>query len=189
MIKTIFFNSQELSLAIENLKNGQPVDLSSISQPGIDEMDEEPELTDEQARKLFNAPPPAQTVTEALEQRRAKFQSTLEKEQAANNTSKVKMMTRLVKQYDQAIKASKLGKEFDYDSLPVPPGFGELPNSTSKRPPTKPTTEQPKQQSSATPAPPTVPARTKAPFKRTISVNNKQLDYLLQVSTSHIASC
>lgn len=186
---------KEVGLAIESLANGQSIDklISSISQPvkSKHQTNEEQntELTDEQSRRLFNVPPPAETLIEALEQRKAKFQATLEKEQAANNTSKVKMISRVLKQYEQAIKASKLGKEFDYDLLPAPPGFGELPvvSSSINKVPNKPTPqERPKQPSSSTVSQPTneqqsaVTAKAKPPFKRTISVNNKQLDYLLQ---------
>jgi coiled-coil and C2 domain-containing protein 1 len=100
-----------------------------------------------------------------------------------NNTSKVKMLTRILKKYEQAITANKSNKEYDYESLPVPPGFSELPKKMTDRVPDKTivsdSNKETKPQTSISQSTVSI-TKTKAPFKRTISINNKQLDYLLK---------
>lgn len=132
---------QETESAIECLETGQPVDLSSLSPThSINKQPiQQPELNDSEARKLFKAPEPASSMLDALNQRKQKLEATLVKEQAANNSSKVRMMTRLIKQYDQAIKANKTGRPFDYSSLPELPGFDELPLNNVSRTASNPT--------------------------------------------------
>ena len=41
------------------------------------------------------------------------------------------MNGRIIKQYEDAIKAHKAGKSFDFDELPTPPGFGPIPTGCS----------------------------------------------------------
>jgi len=173
---------KEVDLAIECLDNGQPVDFNSISRPDNDHMvNSNDETTNEST--AYSAPS-AEALLVTLNERKAKFQSSLEKEQAANNSPKVRMITRVLKQYDQAIKACKLGKEFEYETLPPPHGFEELAPFNSRNIKTTSTMkapqEPPKQSTSSKPAAVEQPVRPKPPFKRTISVNNKQMDYLLQ---------
>jgi coiled-coil and C2 domain-containing protein 1 len=81
------------------------------------------ELNTEEAKKLFNAPPPPNTVMEALEQRLAKFKSTLEQAKEEDNAGKVRRLGRIVKQYENAIKDVKKGKQVDFEELPTPPGI------------------------------------------------------------------
>ncbi|CAG2114427.1 unnamed protein product, partial [Medioppia subpectinata] len=81
------------------------------------------ELTTEDAKKFFNAPPPPNTVMEALEQRLAKFKSTLSQANEENNGSKSRRLGRIVKQYENAIKDFKKGKVIDFEELPTPPGI------------------------------------------------------------------
>ncbi len=81
------------------------------------------ELNTEEAKKLFNAPPPPNTVMEALEQRLNKFKSTLEQAKEEDNAGKVRRLGRIVKQYENAIKDVKKGKQVDFEELPTPPGI------------------------------------------------------------------
>lgn len=140
---------------INALESGQSVDLSQLpppptlsvtpataspsssqSQPSVSS-DPKPEvgfeieveeLTTEDAKKLFDAPPPPNSVMEALEQRLAKFKSTLEAANEENNTSKARRLGRIVKQYENAIKDVKKGKTLDFEELPTPPGFTDFLN-------------------------------------------------------------
>lgn len=105
-----------------------------------------------------------------LEQRKTKFESVLQREQG--NASRVRVIGRVLKQYETAINACKSGKQFDYVELPIPPGFEQLPAIEKEEPP-KPSEQKPSSQ------PPQQPTG-KPPFKRAMSVNNRQLDYLLQ---------
>ncbi|KAH9391077.1 Coiled-coil and C2 domain-containing protein 1A [Tyrophagus putrescentiae] len=99
-----------------------------------------PEITQDDASKLFNAPKSANTVLEALQQRLDKFKSTLKEATDEQNASKARRLGRVVKQVEGAIKDYKAGKPVDFDSIPCPPGFPDIP--------------QPSQQSESKPAAP-----------------------------------
>ena len=73
-------------------------------------------------QKLFQAPEAATTVLEALEQRLEKYQGTAQAAKEDGNSSKARRMSRIVKQYQDAIKTYKAHKPVDYDDLPCPPG-------------------------------------------------------------------
>ena len=77
--------------------------------------------------RLFNAPASAGSVLEALSQRMDKYQATESAAKAEGNASKARRLGRIVKQYEKAMQAHKNGQEFDYDSLPAPPGFPPIP--------------------------------------------------------------
>lgn len=82
-----------------------------------------PEMSQEEASRIFNAPKAVETVLDALEQRLQKFKSTLEQATAEQNTSKIRRLGRIVKQYETAIKDHKKGKSIDTECLPCPPGL------------------------------------------------------------------
>lgn len=63
------------------------------------------------------------TVLEALEQRLQKFQESEEAAKKEDNSSKVRRMGRIVKQYKDAIKSHKAGKPIPVEELPTPPGI------------------------------------------------------------------
>lgn len=66
--------------------------------------------------------PVPRTTLEALEQRLAKYQSTLLETQSTGNTSKQRRIGRIVKQYQDAVRSCKAGKPVPFDELPDPPG-------------------------------------------------------------------
>lgn len=70
----------------------------------------------------MEVPPQPRTALEALQQRLAKYKSSMEQAQGENNSSKVRRMGRIVKQYEDAIKGHKAGRPIPYDELPTPPG-------------------------------------------------------------------
>ena len=71
---------------------------------------------------------------EALEQRVAKYKEGEASAKQEGSSSKARRMGRIVKQYEEAIKITKIGKPYAYEDLPTPPGFPPLPipNSQSK---------------------------------------------------------
>jgi len=111
---------------------------SSPVKPVIEEA--KPEAV--QPVEVSSAPPPVnpaaaaipqpRTTLEALEQRLAKYQSSSDQAQAEGNSSKVRRMGRIIKQYQTAIKASKAGKPVAFDELPDPPGFPPIPGAPGK---------------------------------------------------------
>ncbi|KAJ8305464.1 hypothetical protein KUTeg_016009 [Tegillarca granosa] len=88
----------------------------------------------EEEKAIFNAPDAPNSVMEALQQRLAKYKSSEDAAKAAGETSKARRHGRIVKQYQDAIKAHKAGRPVDYDELPTPPGFGPIPVSKAPTP-------------------------------------------------------
>lgn len=77
--------------------------------------------------KSEELPSPPKTIMEALEQRLVKYQSQEAHAKEEGNSGKVRRMGRIVKQYQDAIKAHKAGRPVPFDELPTPPGFEPIP--------------------------------------------------------------
>jgi coiled-coil and C2 domain-containing protein 1 len=88
-----------------------------------------PEMTQEDKSKLFDAPQSASSVLDALQQRLKKYGATAQAAKEEGSSSKARRMGRIVKQYQEAIKAYKAGQAVDYEDLPCPPGFPPIPVS------------------------------------------------------------
>ncbi|XP_063404571.1 coiled-coil and C2 domain-containing protein 1-like isoform X2 [Mytilus trossulus] len=139
------------------LKSGQAIDLSKMPPPpsspgstskavppvqtasrteqstnqGAGEEDNTPAPSAEESRKVFKAPDPPKTVMEALEQRLEKYKSAEAEAKAAGEGSKARRHGRIVKQYQDSIKASKSGKPLNLEELPCPPGYAPFPTESS----------------------------------------------------------
>ena len=74
--------------------------------------------------------PVPKTALEALEQRLSKYKEGLRTAQEKGESSRVRRMGRIIKQYESAIKDTKSGKPCDYNDLPTPPGYPPIPAST-----------------------------------------------------------
>uniref|UniRef100_T1HIT7 Uncharacterized protein n=1 Tax=Rhodnius prolixus TaxID=13249 RepID=T1HIT7_RHOPR len=129
-------------------EEGQPVDLSTMPPPPLDENlnttsagDKQPVIIHSQSPATREAPPIPEvavhvpfsilSIVKALEARLNKF---LEQEEAGKkdgNMSKARRMGRIVKQYQDAIKLHKAGKPIPVDELPTPPGFPPIPVETA----------------------------------------------------------
>lgn len=143
---------------LEIARQGQPVDLSdmppspselsvdvlnSIGQASADPHKQEdtvqqsleraqaPEPVPAVAKPPEELPPPPKTIMEALTQRLVKYQSQEAHAKEEGNSGKVRRMGRIVKQYQDAIKAHKAGKPVPFDELPTPPGFEPIPMGNS----------------------------------------------------------
>lgn len=165
--KQYLLKMKEISALIENLSGGQQTHNTTTIEP---------------ARPAIASA----SILQELEQRKTKFNDILQRENAQNNASRVRVIGRVVKQYETAIGACKTGREFDYEALPIPPGFEQLPKTAEAAPrdgqpaPPKPAAPVARNdQKAQAPAPPAQQS-DKPPFKRSVSINNKQLDYLLQ---------
>ncbi len=71
--------------------------------------------------------PVPKNALEALEQRLAKYREGQKLAQDKGETSRVRRMGRIVKQYEQAIKDTKMRKPVDFSELPAPPGYPPIP--------------------------------------------------------------
>lgn len=182
---------------------------SSNQGAGEEEEDNTPAPSAEESRKAFKAPDPPKTILEALEQRLEKYKSAETEANAAGEGSKARRHGRIVKQYQDAIKAHKAGKPLNLEELPCPPGYAPFPtdSSSAKAAPGPPPVGQQPQKSpantgtGATTAPPklqpkqqvtqqkspTVPQnppnttapKTKPSFKRSHSTRGEQTSHFL----------
>lgn len=71
--------------------------------------------------------PIPKTPLEALQQRLAKYKEGQKSAQEKGESSRVRRMGRIIKQYEDAIKLTKVGKPCDYNELPTPPGYPPIP--------------------------------------------------------------
>ncbi|XP_062891897.1 coiled-coil and C2 domain-containing protein 1A isoform X2 [Mobula hypostoma] len=74
-------------------------------------------------------PSPPKDVMEALQQRMDKYKLAATQAKVAGNDRKARMHERIVKQYQDAIRAHKAGRNVNLSELPVPPGFPPLQGS------------------------------------------------------------
>ena len=82
--------------------------------------------------------PIPKTPLEALQQRLVKYKEGQKSAQEKGESSRVRRMGRIIKQYEDAIKLTKAGKPCNYDELPSPPGFPPIPAAAvATRPPVR----------------------------------------------------
>lgn len=121
---------------IEAVKRGEAVDLSDMPPPP-GELDLGSMVQRNETQKQAAEEPPAdlpepqlkaaETVEEALQQRLDVYKSYEQKAKEEDDNSKARRFGRIVKQYEQAIKAYKAGRPVPVDELPTPPGFAPIP--------------------------------------------------------------
>ncbi|XP_065347277.1 coiled-coil and C2 domain-containing protein 1-like isoform X2 [Cloeon dipterum] len=99
-------------------------------------------------------PPAPTSVAEALNQRLARYQAEEQLAKEAGNTSKARRMGRITKQYQDAIKMHKAGKQIPVDELPTPPGYAPIPVPGAAAPAAPPAPALPAEEE--TPHPPKV---------------------------------
>jgi len=152
--------AKQFEPVIAALQAGKPVDLSGMPPPPPDYVEaasvptgqkeecerqcsaegmpalsnDETELSGEPTiaaeADIYSAPPAPATMMEALEQRLSKYRSVEQAARDEGNTSKVRRIGRIVKQYETAIKLHSAGRPFAVDELPTPPGFAPIPVET-----------------------------------------------------------
>ncbi|XP_010224341.1 PREDICTED: coiled-coil and C2 domain-containing protein 1A [Tinamus guttatus] len=128
---------QSFDPLLEAVGKGQPVDPSSIP-PSPDQLPKEllspgrqhpaaptPAATPEAqpASPAADIPAPPRDALEALQQRMERYQAAAAQARGKGDDRKARMHERIVKQYQEAIRAHKAGKPVDFSELPVPPGF------------------------------------------------------------------
>ncbi|XP_031551489.1 coiled-coil and C2 domain-containing protein 1-like [Actinia tenebrosa] len=142
--------SKQIGAMMESVSNDQDVDISTLPpeptlaspakpkpetesrqqsgsptsepQPGPSTQPDQPSQSNN-----MGIPPPPKDVNEALQQRLEKYQQAANKAKEEGNSSKARRMGRIVKQYEDAIKAYKAGRHVDFEELPTPPGFEDIP--------------------------------------------------------------
>uniref|UniRef100_A0A452QS26 Coiled-coil and C2 domain containing 1A n=1 Tax=Ursus americanus TaxID=9643 RepID=A0A452QS26_URSAM len=122
--------AKSFDAVLEALSRGEPVDLSRLPPPP----GENPTLLSFPRLLTWplclppplsapEVPPPPRTLLEALEQRMERYHMAAAQAKAKGDQRKARMHERIVKQYQDAIRAHKAGRAVDVAELPVPPGF------------------------------------------------------------------
>ncbi|XP_043550729.1 coiled-coil and C2 domain-containing protein 1A [Chiloscyllium plagiosum] len=132
--------SKKFDPILEALGRGETVDLNGLPPP-FDRLPKEqlsialprssapslPAVSPSQPLMSSSAiPPPPKDLMEALQQRMDKYKSAAAQAKTAGNDRKARMHERIVKQYQEAIRAYKGGRNVNLSELPVPPGFPPL---------------------------------------------------------------
>ena len=109
-----------------NAKEQSKQELQELTQQVID-------LCTDIARMLDHDPQP-KTTLEALELGLDEYWTVLENAEAKGDERKVRRMERIIKQYENAIKAVKEGKRVNFLKLPTSPGFPPIPVGGAAQP-------------------------------------------------------
>ncbi|XP_012877746.1 PREDICTED: coiled-coil and C2 domain-containing protein 1B [Dipodomys ordii] len=135
---------------LEALEKGQPVDLSAMPPAPADlkELSQASKMPTavpglspavERVQPVMApaipatavAPAEPQTVLDALQQRLNKYREASIQARASGDERKARMHERIAKQYQDAIRAHRVGRRVDFAELPVPPGFPPIPGLES----------------------------------------------------------
>ncbi|XP_036315888.1 coiled-coil and C2 domain-containing protein 1A isoform X1 [Pipistrellus kuhlii] len=120
--------AKSFDAVLEALSHGEPVDLSRLPPPP-DQLPQDPPSpplqppTPTTVPSTPEVPPPPRTLLEALEQRMERYHLAAAQAKTKGDQRKARMHERIVKQYQDAIRAHKAGRAVDVAELPVPPGF------------------------------------------------------------------
>ncbi|XP_029773640.1 coiled-coil and C2 domain-containing protein 1A isoform X2 [Suricata suricatta] len=120
--------AKSFDAVLEALSRGEPVDLSRLPPPP-DQLPPDPPSPSPQPPAPSTMPstpevlPPPRTLLEALEQRMERYHVAAAQAKTKGDQRKARMHERIVKQYQDAIRAHKAGRAVDVTELPVPPGF------------------------------------------------------------------
>uniref|UniRef100_A0A7N6BPP4 Coiled-coil and C2 domain-containing protein 1B n=1 Tax=Anabas testudineus TaxID=64144 RepID=A0A7N6BPP4_ANATE len=130
--KQHYLTAKKLDILVEALDRGEPVDLSLLPPPPEHCAPPPPQSFSKPAAPAAPAPAPAQVATndlpapsslgEALQQRMDIYKSAAEGAKSKGDDRKARMHERIVKQYQDAIRAHKAGRPVSLSDLPVPPG-------------------------------------------------------------------
>nr|XP_054394636.1 coiled-coil and C2 domain-containing protein 1A isoform X4 [Pongo abelii] len=131
--------AKSFDAVLEALSRGEPVDLSCLPPPP-DQLPPDPPSPPSQpptpatAPSTPEVPPPPRTLLEALEQRMERYQLAAAQAKSKGDQRKARMHERIVKQYQDAIRAHKAGRAVDVAELPVPPGFPPIQGLEATKP-------------------------------------------------------
>ncbi|NWS50194.1 C2D1A protein, partial [Probosciger aterrimus] len=110
---------------LDAVAKGQPVEPSLVPPPP-DQLPEEPEPHPTVEPEAKPAPPSSagsEAVLQALQLRMRRYEAAAAAAGMQGDARKARMHQRIVKQYQEAIRAHAAGKAVDLSELPVPPGF------------------------------------------------------------------
>lgn len=150
LAKQHYIVAKRMDAILEALDKNEPFDMSSLPPPPGDAGDAETPAPQASSKPVASAAPAAavasaspaapthinpaslsapKTVAEALQQRMEIYKSAAEGAKTKGDDRKARMHQRIVKQYQDAIKAHKAGRPVNLSDLPMPPGCPPLQGS------------------------------------------------------------
>lgn len=150
LAKQHYIVAKKMDAVLEALDRNEPFDVSSLPPPPGDAGDAATVVPLESSKPIASAAPAApvasaaptapayinpaslpapKTVAEALQQRMEIYKSAAEGAKSKGDDRKSRMHQRIVKQYQDAIKAHKAGRPVNLADLPMPPGCPPLQGS------------------------------------------------------------
>uniref|UniRef100_A0A3P9A7L9 Coiled-coil and C2 domain-containing protein 1B n=1 Tax=Esox lucius TaxID=8010 RepID=A0A3P9A7L9_ESOLU len=127
LAKQHYLVAKKLDPVVEALDRGEPVDLSSLPPPpGTLGLPPWPTWARTKGQNTLPAPG---SVGEALQQRMDRYKAAAVGAKSKGDDRKARMHERIVKQYQDAIRAHKSGRPVNLADLPVPPGCPPLQGS------------------------------------------------------------
>uniref|UniRef100_A0A672QZ66 Coiled-coil and C2 domain-containing protein 1B n=1 Tax=Sinocyclocheilus grahami TaxID=75366 RepID=A0A672QZ66_SINGR len=139
--KQLYQVSKRLDSVVESVDRGEFVDISSLPPPPGTALPHRPSFTCfilvslsllkvslsfRRAYTCVSALSAPRSVAEALQQRMDKYKEAAESAKSKGDDRKARMHQRIIKQYQDAIKAHKAGQPVNLAELPVPPGCPPL---------------------------------------------------------------
>lgn len=146
LAKQHYIVAKKMDAMLEALDRNEQFDLSSLPPPPADAVTAAAQLTSKPVASAPAAPvasaapaapshinpaslPAPKTVAEALQQRMEIYKSAAEGAKSKGDDRKARMHQRIVKQYQDAVKAHKAGRPVNLSDLPMPPGCPPLQGS------------------------------------------------------------
>uniref|UniRef100_W5KXX6 Coiled-coil and C2 domain-containing protein 1B n=1 Tax=Astyanax mexicanus TaxID=7994 RepID=W5KXX6_ASTMX len=140
LAKQHYLIAKKLDSVVEAVDRGEPIDTSSLPPPPVQKSAPPPSQSSSIKPAAAPAPssapasdalPAPRNLAEALQQRMDKYKSAAETAKSKGDDRKARMHQRIVKQYQDAIRAHKAGRPVNLAELPVPPGCPPLQGSES----------------------------------------------------------
>ncbi|XP_053712187.1 coiled-coil and C2 domain-containing protein 1A-like [Synchiropus splendidus] len=143
--KHFYVIAKKFDSYVEALDRGEPFDLDSLPPPPGDVAPVQSSPSPTQASPMASPAAPASnqtdkselpaptSVAEALQQRMDIYKSAAEAAKSKGDDRKARMHLRIVKQYQDSMKAHKAGRNVNLSDLPIPPGCPPLKGSESEQ--------------------------------------------------------
>uniref|UniRef100_A0A915I0Z7 C2 domain-containing protein n=1 Tax=Romanomermis culicivorax TaxID=13658 RepID=A0A915I0Z7_ROMCU len=125
---------KQLEQLINMCKSGQTIPLENLP-PSLTAKSLETIIVDPPSNRVAtnsqpNIPENKESIIDALLSRMEVYRLAANKAQEENDGSKFRRMSRVQKEYEEAIKATKSGRKVDFSELPTPPGFPPIATTT-----------------------------------------------------------
>ncbi|KAM3924318.1 LOW QUALITY PROTEIN: coiled-coil and C2 domain-containing protein 1A [Leptodactylus fuscus] len=130
--------AKSLDPMLSALDSGQMVDLNNLPPPPDKLAPSKPVVVappspvSADPSPSSGLPPPPKDTLEALQQRMERYRIASDQAKGKGDDRKARMHERIVKQYQDAIRSYKAGRQVNLAELPVPPGFPPIQGSEAQ---------------------------------------------------------